>query len=63
LGLATVLGQTVNTCIAKRYDAPQLTVRSCIGRSDDLLLGKSYYRTRSRGSSTSFARATLTGRI
>jgi hypothetical protein len=33
----------VNTCIAKRYDAPQLTVRSCIGRSDDLLLGKSYY--------------------
>jgi hypothetical protein len=43
VGLAAVLGQTVNTCIAGRYEAPQLVVRSCIGRGDDLLLGKSYY--------------------
>jgi energy-coupling factor transporter transmembrane protein EcfT len=43
VGLAAVLGQTVNTCVAGRYEAPQLIVRSCIGRGDDLLLGKSYY--------------------
>jgi DNA mismatch repair ATPase MutS len=43
VGLAAVLGQTVNTCIAGKYEAPQLIVRSCIGRGDDLLLGKSYY--------------------
>jgi MutS domain V len=43
LGLAVVLGQTVNTCTAGAFEAPQLTVRSCIGRDDDLLLGKSYY--------------------
>ena len=43
LGLAAVLGQSVNTCIANKYEAPKLTVRSCIGRSDDLLQGKSYY--------------------
>jgi MutS domain V len=43
LGLAAVLGQSVNTCIAHKYEGPQLFVRSCIGRSDDLLQGKSYY--------------------
>ena len=43
MGLAAVLGQTVNTCAAKSYAAPPLIVRSCIGRGDDLLEGKSYY--------------------
>jgi DNA mismatch repair ATPase MutS len=38
-----VLAQTINTCFASRYDAPIFHIRSCIGRSDDLLAGKSYY--------------------
>jgi DNA mismatch repair ATPase MutS len=43
LGLAAVLGQTVNTCSANAYEAPVLRVRSCIGRGDSLADGKSYY--------------------
>jgi hypothetical protein len=43
LGLAVVLGQTVNTCPASAYEAPVLRVRSCIGRGDSLAEGKSYY--------------------
>ena len=43
LGVATVLAQTINTCLATAYDAPVFHVRSCIGRADDLLHGKSYY--------------------
>lgn len=43
VGLNVVLAQTLNTCFATGYDAPVLCVRSCIGRSDDLLSGKSYY--------------------
>jgi len=43
VGVATVLAQTINTCIATEYAAPIFWVRSCIGRSDDLLAGKSYY--------------------
>ena len=43
LGVAAVLAQTINTCLATAYDAPVLHVRSCIGRADDLLHGKSYY--------------------
>jgi hypothetical protein len=43
LGVTTVLAQTLNTCLAAEYAAPVLQVRSCIGRSDDLLQGKSYY--------------------
>ena len=41
---AAVLAQTVNTCLATAYSAPVFTVRSVIGRSDDLMAGKSYYR-------------------
>jgi DNA mismatch repair ATPase MutS len=43
VGVSTVLAQTINTCIADRYDAPPLMVRSCIGRADDPASGKSYY--------------------
>ena len=43
VGVTAVLAQTLNTCLAAEYHAPVFNVRSCIGRSDDLLTGKSYY--------------------
>jgi hypothetical protein len=43
VGVNVVLAQTINTCFATGYDAPMMTVASCIGRADDLLSGKSYY--------------------
>lgn len=43
IGVNVVLAQTIATCLASRYEAPVLTLRSCIGRSDDLVGGKSYY--------------------
>jgi hypothetical protein len=43
VGVNAVLAQTIHTCLATEYSAPMFHVRSCIGRSDDLLAGKSYY--------------------
>jgi hypothetical protein len=43
IGTAAVMAQTINTCLASAYAAPVFVVRTCIGRSDDLLAGKSYY--------------------
>ena len=43
VGVSAVLAQALNTCLAAEYQAPVFNVRSCIGRSDDLLSGKSYY--------------------
>lgn len=43
IGVTTVMAQTLNTCLATKYEAPILRVRSSIGRSDDLLSGTSYY--------------------
>ena len=43
IGVTTVMAQTLNTCLAAEYRAPVFFVRSCIGRADDLLAGKSYY--------------------
>ena len=43
IGVTTVMAQTLNTCLATKYEAPILRVRSSIGRSDDLLTGTSYY--------------------
>lgn len=43
VGVNAVLAQTVHTCLARQYRAPVFRVRSCIGRADDLLAGKSYY--------------------
>lgn len=43
VGVTVVLAQTLNTCPARAYSSPRLSVRSAIGRSDDLTTGKSYY--------------------
>jgi DNA mismatch repair ATPase MutS len=43
VGVNAVLAQTIHTCLAQQYRAPVFHVRSCIGRADDLLAGKSYY--------------------
>ena len=43
VGVNAVLAQTIHTCLARSYAAPVFVVRSCIGRSDDLVGGKSYY--------------------
>ena len=43
VGVNVILAQTVHTCLAREYHAPMLVVRSCIGRADDLVAGKSYY--------------------
>jgi len=43
VGVNAVLAQTIHTCFASSYQAPVLQVRTCIGRSDDLAGGKSYY--------------------
>ena len=42
-GVAAVLAQTIHTCLATDYQAPIFNVRTCIGRADDLIAGKSYY--------------------
>ena len=43
VGVTAVLAQTIHTCLATEYEAPILKVRSCIGRADNLVAGKSYY--------------------
>jgi hypothetical protein len=43
VGVNAVLAQTINTCFATEYEAPVFHVRTCIGRTDDLAAGKSYY--------------------
>ena len=43
LGVTVVMAQTLNTCFAASYEAPELRVRSVIGRSDDIESGQSYY--------------------
>src|SRR4029434_5498009 len=43
LGVTAVFAQSLHTCFASAYSAPMLVVRSCIGRADDILAGKSYY--------------------
>ena len=43
VGVTAVLAQTVHTCLAGAYEAPVFDVRSAIGRTDDLLTGRSYY--------------------
>lgn len=43
VGVSVVLAQRLNTALASHYEAPFFSVRSCIGRTDDLMSGKSYY--------------------
>lgn len=42
-GLAALLGQTIATCCAARWQAPPVAVASLIARRDDVLGGKSYF--------------------
>jgi hypothetical protein len=44
VGVNVVLAQTVNTVLATACETPRYRVRSCIGRADDLVAGKSYYQ-------------------
>ncbi len=43
LGVNAILAQTINTSMAKRYQAPFFKVISSIGSSDNLTSAKSYY--------------------
>jgi hypothetical protein len=43
IGVNVALAQTINTCLATRYDAPVYRVLTCIGAADELTEGKSYY--------------------
>jgi len=43
VGVTAVMAQSLHTCFASAYTAPLLVVRSGIGRTDDILAGKSYY--------------------
>ena len=43
LGVNAILSQTINTSLAKSYKAPFIKVISSIGKTDDLVSGKSYY--------------------
>jgi hypothetical protein len=43
IAVNVVLAQTLYTCTAAAYEAPPLRILSCIGRTDSLAEGKSYY--------------------
>lgn len=43
VGVNALLARTIQTVRAERWEGSPLAVRSCIGRSDSLLEGKSYY--------------------
>lgn len=45
VGVNAILARTINTCRATRWAGTPYAVRSCIGRSDSILEGKSYYLT------------------
>lgn len=49
LALNAVLGQSLATCVAHRYQAPFLVVRSHIARQDDLTEQRSYFLTEVEG--------------
>jgi DNA mismatch repair ATPase MutS len=42
-GVCAVFADALNICPAESYSGPPIEVRACIGRSDNLLEGKSYY--------------------
>jgi DNA mismatch repair ATPase MutS len=43
IGVTAVMAQTINTCLALKYEGPVFHVQSAIGRSDDITTGTSYY--------------------
>jgi DNA mismatch repair ATPase MutS len=49
LALNVVLAQSLATCVARRYRAPLLVVRSHIARQDDLIEQRSYFLTEIEG--------------
>ncbi|MDZ4257572.1 MAG: hypothetical protein U0974_05090 [Gemmatimonadales bacterium] len=49
IGIAAVLARAINLCPAESWQGAPHRVRSLIGRSDDLLAGKSYYQVEAEG--------------
>ena len=43
IGVNAVLAQTINTCLAKEYQASFFQIKTLIGRKDNIIEGKSYY--------------------
>ncbi len=43
MAVNAILSQTINTCMAKKYEGPLVRVISSMVREDNLLLGKSYF--------------------
>jgi DNA mismatch repair ATPase MutS len=43
IGVNAVLAQTINTCLAKEYQASFFQIKTLIGRKDNVIEGKSYY--------------------
>ena len=43
IGVNAVLAQTIHSCFAQEYRAPFLHVKACMGATDSLAEGKSYY--------------------
>lgn len=43
IGINAVLAQTINTCLAKKYQSIFFNILTLIGRADNVVEGKSYY--------------------
>lgn len=43
IGVTVVLAQTINTCLANKYEGSFFQVKALIGRKDNVIEGKSYY--------------------
>ena len=43
IGINAVLAQTINTCLAKKYQSCFFYILTLIGRADNVIEGKSYY--------------------
>jgi len=63
LGVNAVLARTIHTVFAEEWRAPLLAVRSSIGRTDNLMEGKSYYRAEVDAVGAFFARQAVDQRL
>ena len=43
IGVNLVLGQTINTCLARKFESQFFKIYTMIGREDNIIEGKSYY--------------------
>ena len=43
IGINVILAQSINTCLAKKYQSSFFNVNTLIGRADNVIEGKSYY--------------------